>query len=87
VEVVDRYYARAARSPAEARALLVDPGLARRLGTRVPMAFGDGSDPHAGTGWIVIGIGDRRSRVLSRRGSDGRWRITAVEPERATTAR
>jgi hypothetical protein len=87
VEVVDRYYARAARSPAEARALLADPGLARHLGTRVPDANDDGGDLRAGSGWLVIAPGDARYRVTSRRGSDGRWRITAVEPERATTSR
>jgi hypothetical protein len=83
VEVVDRYYGRAARRPAEARALLAAPSLARTLGTRVPDAGEDGGDLTGGSGWLVVEHGDRRYRVTSRRGADGRWRITAVEPEPA----
>jgi len=83
VEVVDRYYAHAARNPAAARALLADPALARTLGTRVPGAGDDGGDPVGGTGWLVIEVRDARYRVTSRRGSDGRWRIAAVERELA----
>jgi hypothetical protein len=49
------------------------------------MAHDDGGDLRAGHGWLVIAPGDVSYRVTSRRGSDGRWRITAVEPERATT--
>ena len=86
VEVVDRYYARAAQNPAEARALLADPTLARRLGTRIPSAYDDAGDLRAGTGWMVIEVGSIRYRVASRRGSDGRWRITAVEREGAPAA-
>jgi hypothetical protein len=83
VEVVDRYYGRVARNSAEARALLADPALARRLGSRVPTAYDDAGDLCAGSGWLVIEPRDVRYRVTSRRGSDGRWRITSVEPERA----
>jgi hypothetical protein len=83
VEVVDRYYGVATRNPAQARTLLSDPALARRLGTRVPTAYDDGGDLRAGSGWLVIEPRGVRSRVTSRRGSDGRWRITSVEPERA----
>ncbi|HYH83323.1 MAG TPA: hypothetical protein VEX86_26250 [Longimicrobium sp.] len=83
VEVVDRYYGLAARTPAAARALLTTPALARTLGTRVPAAHDDGGDPRAGTGWLVIERDGQRFRVTSRRGGDGRWRITAVEPHAA----
>ncbi|HVG46486.1 MAG TPA: hypothetical protein VM890_17200 [Longimicrobium sp.] len=81
VEVVDRYYALAARNPAGARALLADPALARRLGTRAPDADDDGGDLRAGNGWLVAEPGGVRYRITSRRSADGRWRITAVEPE------
>jgi hypothetical protein len=87
VEVVDRYYARAARNPAEARALLADLALARRLGAEMPTSYDDGGELRAGTGWLVIEPGKIRFRVTSRRGSDGRWRITAVEPEEASSGR
>lgn len=87
VEVVDRYYALAARSPAAARALLADPALARRLGRKMPTSYDDGGDLRAGTGWLVIEVGDIRYRVTSRLGSDGRWRITAVEPDQASSSR
>jgi len=80
VEVVDRYYALAARSPAAARALLADPALARRLGTRAPAAHDDAGDARTGIGWLVVEPGGVPYRVSSRRGADGRWRITAVEP-------
>jgi hypothetical protein len=80
VEVVDRYYGLAARNPAAARALLADRSLTRRLGMRVPMAYDDGGDLRAGSGWLVIEIDEQRYRVTSRREADGRWRIAAVEP-------
>jgi hypothetical protein len=83
VEVVERYYGLSARDGAAARALLADPALAARLGTRVPSAYDDGDDARAGSGWLVIEAGGRRYRATSRRGGDGRWRITAVEPELA----
>jgi hypothetical protein len=81
VEVVDRYYGRVARTPAEARALLADPALARRLVREMPTSSEDGGDLRAGTGWLLIEPGETRYRVTSRRGSDGRWRITSVDPE------
>lgn len=86
VEVVDRYYGAAARTPAAARALLATPALARSLGTRVPTAHEDGGDVRAGTGWIVIERAGRRYRVTSRRGAGAQWRIMAVEPEAPRTA-
>lgn len=81
VDVVDRYYGLAATSPAAARALLADPALARRLGTRAPMSFDDGGDARTGSGWIEIERDNVRYRLVARRGTDGRWRITAVEPK------
>jgi hypothetical protein len=87
VEVVDRYYAHVTRNPAEARALLADPTLARPLGRKMPASHDDGGDLRAGTGWLVIEPGNTRYRVSSRRGSDGRWRITSVEPEGASSGR
>lgn len=81
VEVVDQYYGLARQAPARARALLASPSLATRLGSREPMSHNDGGDLRAGTGWLVLGIGERSYRVSSRRGSDGQWRITAVEPQ------
>jgi len=76
VEIVDRYYA----NPAAGRALLANPALARRLGTRVSMAYDDAGDLRAGSGGLVIEIGGKRYRVDSRRGPGG-WRIVSVEPK------
>lgn len=81
VEVVEQYYGLARQAPARARALLASPSLATRLGSRVPSSRDDGGDLRTGTGWLVIGTGERSYRVTSRRGSDGQWRITAVEPQ------
>ncbi|HET7231783.1 MAG TPA: hypothetical protein VFJ16_17355 [Longimicrobium sp.] len=86
VEVVDRYYGLLRQSPARARALLATPSLAGRLGTRAPTSYDDGGDLRGGTGWIVLGIGDRRYRVTSRRATSGQWHITAVEPAPAPKA-
>lgn len=82
VDVVDRYYGLAATSPAAARALLADPTLARQLGTRPPMSLEDGGDARSGSGWIEIERDDVRYRIVSRRGTGGRWQITSVEAKR-----
>lgn len=80
VEVVDRYYGLVRTNPAGARAVLADASLARLLGRTAPTSYDDGGDLRAGSGWLEIEVGERRYRVTSRRGSDGRSRIAAVEP-------
>jgi hypothetical protein len=83
VAEVDRYFGLVRANPAQARALLASPALAARLGTRPPPSFDDGGDLRAGTGWLDVERDGRRLRITSRRGGDGRWRITGVEPSPA----
>lgn len=79
VEVVDRYYGLVRQSPAQARALLAAPSLARQLGTRVPESLRDGGRPEVG-GWVVLRLKGREKMVSSTRGADGRWRIVSIQP-------
>jgi len=79
VEVVDRYYGLARRSPGRARALLASPSLAAGLGTRAPRSLRDGGRAEVG-GWVVVGLHGREIMINSTRGADGRWRIVSLLP-------
>jgi hypothetical protein len=84
VHVVEQYYALLhAGRRGDAAALLASPGLARQMPPHIGAADDEG-DPSAGTGSLtgrtIRGDEETWRRIRSARGSDGRWRIVAVEP-------